>query len=295
MPRRAPIRRPCSRWRSPRPTGPGGLRGGGRGRGARLVADRRASGSRAPRSRAVRLPDSSSHGSSRILGVIRRHWPSICWLRYSSRSRIASSKASAGHDLAPDLRVERLGHLLPLRPLRVGDRHHRQAALLHRLEVRRLGLADLLPEPVPGVLGGLADGGLHVGGDPVPVLLRDEGRTQEELPPQVGHVLRVVEELGDHRHLGRRAQGLDEPGLQRGGDLGRGQRHRVEAAGAPDLDRLRVTGPGEQLQLAQVVGDRHRLLREEVHPAAVRPVQDDEALRLRAWPRACARIFSWTQ
>ncbi len=108
-----------------------------------------------------------------------------------------------GDDRPADPGVELLGQLLPLRPLLRAHRHHVQPALLHGLDVFLLAFLDLPLQPLAGLAAGFEQGRPEFGRHLLPGRLRDQGGSQQELPAQVGHVLRVREELRDHRHLGR--------------------------------------------------------------------------------------------
>ena len=72
--------------------------------------------------------------------------------------------------------------------------------------------------------------------------------------------------------------GVDETGLEAHLNIGGGQRDGVEAVGFPQFQLVVRSGPGEHVELAEVVKPRHGLAGKEVDPAGIAPVEHDIAI-----------------
>ena len=96
-----------------------------------------------------------------------------------------------------------------------------------------------------------------------------------------------------------RRHGFDHAGRQPCHDVGHRHRARLEAVRLEPLHHAIVAGRRVQLRLLEVVDRSHGLLREHLRPAAVSPVEQDEALgfdaladrrrQLRRSPRSARR------
>ncbi len=112
--------------------------------------------------------------------------------------------------------------------------------------------------------------------------LRDDGRPDDGREADVEHVRRLPVPLEQHRGERRRRHGLDHAGREPGHDVGHRHRARLEAVRLEPLHHAIVAGRRPQLRLLQLVQRADRLLREDLRPAAVSPVEQDEALRVDA-------------
>ena len=112
----------------------------------------------------------------------------------------------------------------------------------------------------------------------VPRLARDDGGADDRREADVEHVRRLPVPLERQRRERRRRQPFDHAGGQSGEDVGHRHAPAAESVGLVPLRHAVVAGRRVELQAFEIGHGLHRPLREHLHPAAVSPVEQHEAL-----------------
>ena len=209
------------------------------------------------------------------------HFVGGCVLRNSSRALTARSKMSGG-TISPRIVFARFSSCV---------RHSGPVALVtvrpvlgHQRDGARVLLRHLDPQPLldAGRRGQqLRPVGLR---NRVPRLRRDDGGADDRREAEVEHVRRLPVPLEQHRRERRRRQPVDHAGREPGQDVGHRHRARLEAVRLVPLHHPVVAGRRVELDALEIVHRLHGLLGEHLHPPAVAPVEQHEALRLDPLP-----------
>ncbi len=152
-----------------------------------------------------------------------------------------------------------------------------ESELLHERNGTGFGFADFVAQGDAGGARGLHHFFLHGRRDLVPNVFGDDGCADQLRELDVEHVLRAAEPLVAQSHQRRGLESVDEAGLQAGEDVGGGERNGKKTVDLVELEGGGVALQDAELHAANVVGTRGGLLGEEVNPAGVAPIQDDEA------------------